>query len=183
MDHAELIKQISSNIGKIKVLGLSKILDEEKFDLPDLIAITFHADKDIAFRAAWLLENVFLAKPHIYLPHLAFLLSGVPKVKHPGPQRHYAKIVMHVTGPLAPQIIKEEVKQLDMEPIVEQLFEWMIDLKVKIAVKALAAEALFNMKERYPWVKEELANQLRFLMRDGTAAIQVKGKKLLHQLG
>jgi len=179
MDQTELIKQISNNIGKVKVLGLSKILHERKFDLRDLIEVTFHQNKDIAFRATWLLENVFLDNPEIYLPELEFLLSGISKVKHPGPQRHYAKIVMHITEPSAPQIIKNKVQQLDMEPVVEQLFEWMIEPKVKIAVKAFAAEALFNMKDRYPCIKDELAQQLQFLMRDGTAAIQSKGKKLL----
>jgi hypothetical protein len=182
MDQTELIKQITNNIGKVKVLGLSQILHESRFNLRDLIAVTFHHDKDVAFRATWLLENVFLDNPETYLPELEFLLSGITKVKHPGPQRHYAKIVMHVTEASAPQIIKDKVQQLDMEPVVEQLFEWMIDPKVKIAVKAFAAEALFNMKDRYPWVKDELAEQLQFLMRDGTAAIQSKGKKLLQQL-
>ena len=182
MDQTELIKQITNNIGKVKVLGLSKILHESRFNLRDLIAVTFHHDKDVAFRATWLLENVFLDNPEVYLPDLEYLLSGIKKVKHPGPQRHYAKILMHITEPSAPQIIKDKVQQLDMEPAVEQLFEWMIAPKVKIAVKAFAAEALFNMKDRYPWVKDELAQQLQFLMRDGTAAIQFKGKKLLHQL-
>jgi len=182
MDKTELVKQISDNIGKVKVLGLSKILHDGNFSLRDLIAITFHQNKDVAFRATWLLENVFLDNPETYLPELEFLLSGIKKVKHPGPQRHYAKIVMHITELSAPQIIKDKVLQLDLEPVVEQLFEWMIDPKVKIAVKAFAAEALFNIKDRYPWVKEELAQQLQFLMRDGTAAIQSKGKKLLQQL-
>ncbi|MFD0750152.1 hypothetical protein ACFQZS_08370 [Mucilaginibacter calamicampi] len=182
MDKTELIKQISSNIGKVKVLGLSKILHERNFDLRDLIAVTFHNNKDVAFRATWLLENVFLDNPEVYLPELEFLLSGITKVKHPGPQRHYAKIIMHITDSSAPQIIKDKVQQLNMEPAVEQLFEWMIEPKVKIAVKAFAAEALFNMKDRYPWIKDELAQQLQFLMRDGTAAIQSKGRKILHQL-
>jgi hypothetical protein len=182
MDQTELIKQITNNIGKVKVLGLSKILHENRFNLRELIAITFHHNKDVAFRATWLLENVFLDNPETYLPDLEFLLSGITKVKHPGPRRHYAKIVMHITEPSAARIIKDKVQLLDMEPVVEQLFEWIITSKVKIAVKAFAAEALFNMKDRYPWVKDELAQQLQFLMRDGTAAIQSKGKKLLQQL-
>lgn len=182
MNQTELIKQISTIIGKVKVLGLSKILKERQFNLHDLIAVTFHDDKNIAFRAAWLLENVILDDPRKYVQELDYLLSGITKVKHHGPQRHYAKIVMHLTKPSAPLIIKDKVDGLNMETVVEQLFEWIIDPKVKIAVKAFAAEALFNMKGRYPWIKDELAQQLQFLMRDGTAAIQVKGKKLLHQL-
>ncbi|MBC7399055.1 MAG: hypothetical protein H7289_03855 [Mucilaginibacter sp.] len=182
MDQTELVKQITANIGKVKVLHLTKILNEQQFDLRDLIAITFHPDKDVAFRATWLLENVFLQKPEVYLPQLDYLLSGINNVKHPGPQRHYAKIVMHITDADAPQIIKDKVATIDFEPIVEKLFDWMIDAKVKIAVKAFAAEALFNLRHRYDWIAEELANQLQFLMRNGSPAIQVRGKKLLRDL-
>jgi len=58
----------------------------------------------------------------------------------------------------------------------------MIDHKIKIAVKAFAAEALFNLRHRYDWVAEELANQLHYLMSNGSAAIQSRGKKLLKEL-
>ena len=182
MNQTELIKQITANIGKVKVLQLTKILNEQRFDLRDLIAVTFHQDKDVAFRATWLLENVFLQKPEAYLPQLDYLLSGIDKVKHPGPQRHYAKIVMHITDVDAPKIIKDKVATIDFEPVVEKLFDWMIDPKVKIAVKAFAAEALFNLRHRYDWIAEELANQLQFMMRNGSPAIQVRGKKLLKDL-
>ncbi|NNU33071.1 hypothetical protein HK413_00640 [Mucilaginibacter sp. S1162] len=116
------------------------------------------------------------------MPQLDYLLAGIDKVKHPGPQRHYAKIVMHITDAGAPQIIKDKVATMDFKPVVEKLFDWMIDPKVKIAVKAFAAEALFNLRHRYDWITGELANQLQFMMRDGSPAIQVRGKKLLKDL-
>ncbi|MDB4927183.1 hypothetical protein [Mucilaginibacter sp.] len=182
MDQAELIKQINATIGKIKVLELGKLLTDNKFNLRDLIAVTLYPDNDIAFRATWLLENVFLQDPEIYLPDLEYLLSKMAVVKAPGSKRHYAKIVMHITDAGAPQIIKEKVQTLDLEHVVEQLFDWMIDPKIKIAVKAFTAEALFNLRHRYDWITEELVNQLHYLMRNGTAAIQSKGKKLLKEL-
>lgn len=182
MDKTDLIKQIDATIGKVKVLELGKILTERRFNLRDLIDITLHPEPDIAFRATWILENVFLQDPEIYLPDLEYLLSTMAIVKAPGSKRHYAKIVMHITDPKAPQIIKHKVQTIDLEQIVEQLFDWMIDPKIKIAVKAFAAEALFNLRHRYDWIAEELANQLQYLMRNGSAAIQSRGKKLLKDL-
>jgi hypothetical protein len=69
-----------------------------------------------------------------------------------------------------------------MEPVIEQCFDWMIDPKVLIAVKVHVAETLFNMHNRYPWIAEELTSQLQFLMKNGSAAIQARGKKLLKSL-
>jgi hypothetical protein len=182
MDKAELIKQITATIGKVKVLELSKILTGRNFNLRDLIDVTLHPEPDIAFRATWILENVFLQDPEIYLPELEYLLSKITVVKAPGSKRHYAKIMMHITEQGAPKIIKDKVQTIDFKPVVEQLFDWMIDPKIKIAVKASDAEALFNLRYRYGWITEELVNQLHFLMRNGSAAIQARGKKLLKEL-
>jgi hypothetical protein len=179
---AELINEISDTIGKAKVLKLSAILKKQHFAIHDLIDITFYPDKNIAFRAAWILENLFLEKPESYLDDLDYLFSRIKDVKHPGCKRHYAKIVMHVTSPKAPLSIQQKLKEVDLDPVVEQFFDWMIDPKARIAIKVFASEALFNIRQRYPWIAEELADQINFLMRNGSAAIQTRGKKLLSQL-
>jgi hypothetical protein len=178
----ELIKQITNTIGKTKVLELTRILREQDFALRDLIDLTFNENRDIAFRAAWILENVFLIEPARYEPDLKHLLSRINEVKHASCQRHYAKILMHITAKKTSETIKQKLQKIDLEPVVEKCFDWMIDPKVLVAVKVFASEALFNMRQRYPWITEELANQIRFLMRTGTAAIQSRGKKLLSQL-
>jgi hypothetical protein len=175
----DLVKQISDTIGKAKVLTLSRILKEQDFVLRDLIDLTFYADEDIAFRAAWILENVFLQDPSRYETDLKYLVSRIKEVKHASCKRHYAKIMMHITDKKAPKIIQQKLIMLDLEPVVEQCFDWMIDQKVLVAVKVFASEALFNLKDRYPWIKEELTEQIRFLMKNGSAAIQTRGRKLL----
>jgi hypothetical protein len=177
----ELIQQISTTIGKRKVLTLGRILAEENFALRDLIDLSFHADRDIAFRAAWILENIFLQDPGRYETDLSYLISRIKEVKHESCKRHYAKMLMHITRPKTPQKIKLKLQEIDLEPAVEQCFDWMIDPKVLVAVKVFASEALFNLRDRYPWIKNELAEQIRFLMRNGTAAIQTRGRKLLAQ--
>lgn len=179
----QLIKQITSTIGKLKVIELSKILKQQQFALHDLIDITFNGDKNIAFRAAWLLENVYLQQPELYLDDLEYLLKRFEEVKYPSCQRHYAKIIMHITSPRAPAEIQLRLLKTDLNPIIEKLFDWMIDPEIKIAVKVFASEALFNMRNNYTWIAEELTNQIQFLMRDGTAAIQSRGRKILKQLG
>uniref|UniRef100_UPI0025ED5B61 hypothetical protein n=1 Tax=uncultured Mucilaginibacter sp. TaxID=797541 RepID=UPI0025ED5B61 len=178
----QFIHQISGTIGKTKVLTLSRILKEQQFALRDLVDITFHPGKNIAFRAAWILENLFLEDPARYEPDLEYLLSRIKEVKHQSCKRHYAKIIVHITNPKALPFIKNKIQQTDLEPTVEQCFDWMIDPKVKIAVKVFAGEALFNLRFRYPWIKEELAEQIQFLMRNGTPAIQSRGRKLLAAL-
>jgi hypothetical protein len=178
----ELVEQISATIGKARVIELTKTIREQHFPLRDLIDITFHPDKNIAFRASWVLENVLLDDMEAYIADINYLMERFVTVNYPSSQRHYGNIMMRITSSKAPQAIKEHIKHIDFNPVIEHLFEWMIDPEIKIAVKCCAAEALFNMRQQYDWINEELKEQLQYLMRDGTAAIQARGKKLLKGL-
>jgi len=182
LTHDELIKEISKTLAKTKVIKLTAILREQQFELRDLVDITFNDDNGIAFRAAWLLENFYLKNPEGYIDQISDLLSRLPEIKNPSCKRHYTKIIEHITDPKAPPAIRQKLLEIDLEPVVETLFDWLIDPKVKIAVKVFAATALFNLRERYTWIKDELADQLRFMLRDGSAGIQSRGKKLLDKL-
>lgn len=182
MTKDELIAQLTATFGKTKVDKLSQLVKQQVFALHDLIDLTFYPDKTIAFRAAWLLENVFLVNPVFYLPETDYLLSRFKEVEYESCQRHYAKIIMHLTSPKVHPLIKQKLQQTDLAPIVEHLFDWMINPKILIAVKVFSSEALFNLRERYPWIAAELKEQLQFLMRNGSAAIQARGKKLLAKL-
>jgi hypothetical protein len=182
MTRDELTQKIANTIGKLKVLELSRILTEQQFDLHDLIDITFHHDKPLGFRAAWLLENMFLKDQAVFTNNLEYLIERLPQVTNPGCQRHYAKILMHATEEKEQSPVKQKLNSLDLEPAVEQLFDWMINPKVKIAVKVFAGWALLNLRDRYPWVADELPAQLEFLMRNGTAAIQSAGRKMMKEL-
>src|ERR1700743_3546990 len=98
----ELIKEISTAMIKFRVVKLSAILQKQQFSLHDLIDITFNPDKDVAFGAAWILENLFLQKPESYVQEVDYLLSRIKDVSNPSCKRHYAKIVMHITSLKSP---------------------------------------------------------------------------------
>ena len=179
----ELKKQISATIGKLKVLELTKILEKDGFALHDLIDLTFDANKHIAFRAAWILENLFLKNPGRYEQDLEYLLHRIPDVEHESCQRHYAKILMHTTAPGALPLIISIVQSTNLEAVVEQCFDWIINPRVKIAVKLFSCDALFNLRHRYGIIKDELEDQIKFLMMSNPSpGIVSRGKKLLERL-
>ncbi|RCH56120.1 hypothetical protein DJ568_05075 [Mucilaginibacter hurinus] len=177
-----LAKLISSTIGKAKVLELTSTITEQQFPLCDLIDLTFHPDKKIAFRASWILENVLMQNANAYVTDLPYLLHRFPEVNHASSQRHYANILTRLTSSKGHPDIKAALANINMEPVVEKLFDWMIDPKVLVAVKCSAAEALMHLSQRYDWITEELRNQLEFLMRNGTAALQARGKMILKKI-
>ena len=78
--------------------------------------------------------------------------------------------------------VKQKVAAIDLEPIAERCFDLLIDAKTPVAVKVFASEVLFNLRLRFPWINEILADQIKIMMDGGKPAIQVRGKKLLKLL-
>ncbi|MFA6086623.1 hypothetical protein [Mucilaginibacter sp.] len=178
----ELIKQLKADPTRGYIERLSATLRAQDFDLNEMIDITFHPDKQTAFRAAWLLDVTILYNPELYIQNLEYLVKRIKDVSNESCKRQYARIMMHLTAPNASESIKLKLQSLDLEDVVEQFFDWIIDPKVKVAVKAFAADTLFNLSPRYNWIAEELANQIQFMMRTGSPAIQSKGRDLLARL-
>ena len=177
-----LLERISASIGKTKVLQLSNILHHSLFDLHDAMALTFYHEKDIAFRAAWLLENMFVFMPDWFANNADKVITSFITNTNPSCQRHYTKILMHLTDPKADEPIRQKMLETDLEPAAERCFDLLIDPKSPIAVKAFACEVLFNLRDRYTWIKELLPQQIELLMDGGKPAIRSKGKKILQAL-
>lgn len=182
MQTQELRKLISEKLTKTKVLKLTEIAKRKDFDVKDLMELTFDADLQIGFRAAWILENLLLDNPHLIVDNLDELMLRLPHVFNPSCQRHYAKILMCLTSVKTNNKIKVKMQVTNLEPIVETCFDWLINPKVAVVVKIFCCEVLFNLRNRYDWVADELAREIEFLMLEGSAGIQSKGKRILKEL-
>ena len=175
----DLIKQLMTTPTRDFLERLSAKLRQDKFDLGKIIDLTFHPDAQVGFRAARLLDTTMLANPQLYTEHLPYFVQRMTEVTNASCKRHYARIMMHLTNPGSSAAIRDKLKETDLEGVVEQCFDWLIDPKVKVAVKVCAANTLFYLCGRYGWIKEELTTQVQFMLRDGSPAIQLRGRKLL----
>ncbi|WP_133300151.1 hypothetical protein [Mucilaginibacter terrenus] len=177
-----IIKQLNENHTKGFVKQLAAQLLKEHFNLNRLVDLTFHPDQQTGFRAAWLLDTAILANPELYTTTITYLMQRMPQVTNASCKRHYARVMMHLTDAKAPLNVRETIAGADLESLVETCFDWMIDPETKVAVQVCAADTLFNLIPRFNWIKNELENQVKFMMRTGTAAMQARGKKLLAKL-
>lgn len=182
MNRDELLKLIENRPTKARVTELSGLVIAQQNGVRNLIDLSFHPDKNIAYRAGWILEHTVINYPENIIPELIYLISRFNKIEYPSCQRHYAKMMSYLTSPKMPTSVKQIIDGTDMEDVIEKCFEWMIDQEVLVAVKVFAAETLFNLRGLQNWVVPELIEQLKHLMKNGSAAIQSRGRKLLNQL-
>lgn len=67
---------------------------------------------------------------------------------------------MNLTSPKLISSSKIKIEAVNLEPVVEICFDWLIDPEVAIVVKAFCCEILFNLRNRYDWLTDELVREL-----------------------
>lgn len=151
MDAEAFLKDISISIGKRRSAELAERIATEGFSLYSLIDFSFHPKKEVAFHAAWILEQVSVKHPQVFAAITEEFLSRYPAQKNQSCCRHFTNIVIGLTRQPDKTLAK-----YDLEPIVEATFEWFIDLQSAAAVQANCMDVLFNLRGRYTWIAEEL---------------------------
>jgi hypothetical protein len=182
MTQSQLIQHISAFDKYIKVVKLRSEIKAQSFSLRELVDLTFYPDKVIAIKAARLLERVLLKFPQIYCEDIGYFFEQAGNVKSQSVKRFYAKIIMFITSPEIPKDVRNKVKKINLERVVEICFDWMVDPIMLISVRAASSEALFNLRHRYPWIAEELSKQLEYIIRDTTPAMLTKADMILSYL-
>ncbi|MFI5162465.1 MAG: hypothetical protein ACHQHN_14385 [Sphingobacteriales bacterium] len=179
MTQMQLIQHISAFDKHIKIVKLRRTLIEQPFSLRELVDLTFYPDKAIALKASRLLETMLVKFPKNYVDDIAYLVAHVADVNCMGCKKHYAKVIMHITSPDVPKEVRDVVKDIDFDKVVELCLAWLADPKMLTRVRASASEALFNLRHRYPWIAEALSAQLEAMVPTATPMLQARGNFIL----
>ncbi len=164
------------------VASSTAIIESNDLDIDDLFDISFHKKKEIAFRAAWMLEYLMTHKPEQFAPYVDKLLQLLSEQKNPSAMRHYAKMVVLLTDRKAGPIYKEMAVNLNFEPVIEVLFTWLVDPETLVASKVHCMQALANLTPRYDWIKDELLETIDYLMGIESIAFFARAKMVKKQL-
>ncbi|PWG78564.1 hypothetical protein DDR33_21620 [Pararcticibacter amylolyticus] len=176
MTKDQLIQQLKASLTKRGSQRIADICVSEPALMHELLLLSFHHEPEIAFRAAWVLETSALQYPEGFRQNIPVFLQRYGDQSNNSCQRHFSKIMMHL---LKTNAIPEP---FDYAAIIEPTFVWLADEQIPVAVKANCMSILFMLRKKEDWIGEELRAQIEFLMKDGTAAIQSRGKKILHKL-
>ncbi|MBC8054913.1 MAG: hypothetical protein H7Y13_17780 [Sphingobacteriaceae bacterium] len=175
MTKENFLDRIKISITKSDAEGLARAASRTSDSLNHVLDLTFHNEAEVAFRAAWVLEHSLIFNQGLPTSMLQRFLELYPKQKNRSCQRHYTKILMFYST-------KDRVNSLtqyELTDVVETTFEWLIDPETPVAVKVNCMDILFNLRNQYDWISDELKDQIIFHLRDGSAAMQSRGKRLL----
>ncbi|MBS1531131.1 MAG: hypothetical protein JSU01_12550, partial [Bacteroidetes bacterium] len=139
-------------------------------------------DKAVAQKSSRILQFIMTRFPQNYLDEIGYLIKHLPDVECSGCLKHYARIMMRITSPEVSKEVRNKLKEINLEPIAELCFQWLNDAKMLTVVRASAAEALFNMRHRYPWIAEALSNKLEGLADNAAPTLKAKAGYILSYL-
>jgi len=183
MDKQILFDQFTAKKAKIKMPVLAAFAADAAIPATSWHALSYdQQDDSIAFRAAWVLEYIAVHYPERFMPVFADFLSMLPNQRNRSCQRHFTKILMLITDPRAPENYRDAYLGADRECLAETVFGWLIDPHTPVAVQVNCLDILYNLTGEFEWIKDELKQQTEFLLRDGSAAMQSRGKKILAKL-
>lgn len=182
MDKDELIARLDAPMKFQMVANSTAIIENFDLDINDLLDISFHKKKEIAFRAAWMLEYIVTHRPKEFYSHIESFLLLLPKQKNLSAMRHYAKIVVLMTARKSSSLYKEVLSRVNLDQVIETLFSWLVEPGTPVAVKVHCMQGLANLTPDYDWIKEELLETVDYLMGIESIAFFARAKMVKKQL-
>jgi len=177
-----LLAAITHTLQKKKVDQLALIVAQHHFAVTDLIDLTFHKNKKIGFRAAWILEHVYTQRPEHFLSGALYFLQKFSLQNNLSAQRHFAKILALITSKKAPAPIKHIIDGYETDMLVATVFGWLIDENNPVAVKSHCLNVLANLSIKHQWIKEELLQTIDYLVDRESIGFYAKVKQIKQQL-
>lgn len=143
--------------------------------LTDLIIIAEGKNKQLAFRAAWLLETIVLKETKHITNVYQSIIKQLPIQKNWSCLRSYSKICMWITDKKQNLIVLEIAEE---ETLINCFFTCLTDPKCPVAVTVNALDVLYNLSDRHHWIQGELVAQIEFLLKKPSPALLSRAKRV-----
>lgn len=182
MDKDELIGRLDTPDKTHMVTYCISMVEQFDLSVADLFEISFHKKKEIAFRAAWMLEYVMMHYPDKFVVHVPRLLELLPTQKNHSAMRHYTKMIALLTDRKANPIYRKLVMELNFDSIIPLLFDLLLDSGTLVASKVHCMQSLANMAPGYDWIKDDLLATIDHLVELESIAFFARAKQVRKQL-
>lgn len=173
-----LKKPLSKN--EIEEIAAAFVKQPDKISA--LMNLTFHQEEQVGFRAAWVLETVFIADAKGFVRLLPKFIGIYHQQQNLSARRHFSKIMALATSKKAIAEIRDAMLQSDLEQVVSTSFDWLVS-DTPVAIKSHCLNILANLVPRYPWVRMELTETMDYLVDKESIAFFAKVKQIRRQLG
>lgn len=170
MNWTEISISLAEDRSSDNVRGWAKKLADERPDMKGILPL-LQAEHPVGMRTSWMLGALSETAPEMLFPLLPRLFELRHTCLYAGYDRSLAKW-LSLAG--VPESIEGEA--------ADQMFNWLIDPQIKVAVKVYSMSALADLCKKYPELQSELRTILEEQFKDGSAAFKSRSRRVLKQL-
>jgi hypothetical protein len=142
---------------------------------PDLLELALNLDDKNHHKACWILELVLEKQLHFVTDHLPVFCLSLPKFTNESTLRSVSKICLFLSLHLP-------LSNLQEDQIIESCFYWFINEDRKVATKAYAIRALFELGKKNNWIHTKLQGILSDDYHKHSAAYEPVAREILKKI-
>ena len=142
---------------------------------PDLLALAFNTSDKNHYKACWILELVLAKQLHLLTDHLPLFCNHLSQFSNESAARSISKICLFLCQHM-------NLTSLQEEKITESCFDWLIQEHTKVATKAYAIRALFELGKNQDWIYPELKRILTDDYRKYSAGYKAIAREILKKI-
>ncbi|MFD1628264.1 hypothetical protein [Pseudopedobacter beijingensis] len=180
----DIINFLKENHGKADILNLTELVKTENIATKDVYSICKNEkEQQVVFRAAWLLEEIFMNIEDSFTIILKDFLLHYPLQQNQSAQRHYSKIAMRISN--VAYIKRYQLSAAQLKPLTEGSFDWLIFEDTPVAIKCNCIDILYNLSlvlANEKWIIDELLNILELNLLSESPALLSRTKRVLKKL-
>lgn len=174
----DLIAQIEKEHSVDNAIFIAEFIEENPENLKILVNIILSNDLVLSQRASWVLSK-FSDDFYIELiPFLDQIFLNLQNSKHNSIFRNFARVFILLSSKR--NIAKLSNKNID--DIIENSFIWLINDKVKVAIRVLSMYTLSNLANSRPWIEVELRIIIDNNIAGSLPSFRSASKKVLKSL-
>jgi hypothetical protein len=155
--------------GELELWKLSVLSDEQVFK--DIYSLISSDEPRIAWRSCWIIDNADEKDPELLVPFIPDIVERLIATKNGSLKRHFTRI-----------LCRHEIPEELLGQVINRCFD-LLSPSEAVAVRVFAMQLLFNISQREPGLKKELAAVLESLTEEGgTAGFMNRAGKLIKAL-
>lgn len=147
-----------------------------------LVGFVSHPEDPLADRCCWTLELICLQDPGLLCPYADELIAQLQHCDTDRKRRPLAKIFSLLSQPETR--LQDPVCDLS-DKAVNALIDWCFDQLIEqrsVAVKVFAMQALYHLRDRNSWIRDELRSILEENIFEEGPGYRARAKKILGQI-
>ncbi|MEZ4857893.1 MAG: adenylosuccinate lyase [Flavobacteriaceae bacterium] len=173
-----------TDAARINRLKASQWILKHPETFEELLQYAFKNDKELSYKANWVLEFVCMEKITLLYPHLDYFFGHLASVKEDSsvrPLSHICELLCIQYYKNYDTVLQKIFSEKHKEILTEVCFDWLITHQ-KVACEVRAMKCLYELGIEKDWIHPELKTIIEQKIPTSSAGYKSRGKKILGKL-